>query len=112
MYQQSSFLVITSTLFGLSVRRHHLFVVMPQYGALINNLVVTTDGLIMGSGTAPLSQSSSQNAKLRIDPAPLAWSGALRVSRDISIKASNEYAVCLSKLISFMCSRSQDWAKP
>ncbi|KAI0272988.1 hypothetical protein BGY98DRAFT_1099659 [Russula aff. rugulosa BPL654] len=64
--------------------------VMPQYSALINNLIVTTDRLIMGSRVAPSSRSSSQGAKPRIAPAPLAWSVALRASRDITIQASIE----------------------
>jgi len=64
--------------------------VIPQYGALINNLIVTTDRFIMGSRTAPSSRSSSQGAKPRIAPAPLAWSVALRASRDITIQASIE----------------------
>src|SRR6267154_2894126 len=73
------------------------FAVIPQYGALINNLIVTTDRFIMGSRTAPSSRSSSQGAKPRITPAPLAWSVALRASRDITIQASIEY-VCFSTL--------------
>ncbi|KAN0107065.1 hypothetical protein V8E52_010510 [Russula decolorans] len=64
--------------------------VMPQYSALINNLIVTSDRIIMGSRTAPSSRSSSQGAKPRIAPAPLAWSVALRASRDITIQASIE----------------------
>ena len=108
MYRQSSFPVIT-TLFRISVRRHHLVAVMSQYGALINNLIVTTDRFIMGSGTAPSPQSSAQGAKRRISPAPLAWSIALRASRDITIQASIEYVICLSTLISFICFRYQDW---
>ncbi|KAN0114152.1 hypothetical protein V8E52_006950 [Russula decolorans] len=64
--------------------------VMPQYSALINNLIVTTDRFIMGSGTASSSRSSSQRAKPQIAPAPLAWSVALRASRDITIQASIE----------------------
>jgi len=66
--------------------------VMPQYGALINNLTVTTDRFIMGSRTAsnPSARSSSQGTKPRIAPAPLAWSVALRSSRDITIQTSIE----------------------
>ncbi|KAF8492153.1 hypothetical protein F5888DRAFT_1806885 [Russula emetica] len=64
--------------------------VMPQYGALINNLIVTTDRFIMGSHTTPSSLSSSQGTKPRMAPAPLAWSIALRASRDITIQASIE----------------------
>ena len=111
-YQQSSFLVITFTVSGMSLERHRLFAVMPQYSALINNLIVTTDRLIMGSRAAPSSRSSSQGAKPRIAPAPLIWSVALRASRDITIQASIEYVVCLSTLISFTCFGSQDWTKP
>ena len=86
-----------------------VFVVIPQYGALINNLIVTTDRFIMDSGTAPLSPWSSKGAtrKPRIAPAPLAWSVALRASRDITIQASIEYVVCLSTLTSFICFRSR-----
>ncbi len=112
MYQQSSFLVITFTLSGMSFRRHRSFAVVPQYNALINNLIVTTDRFIMGSRTAPSSRSTSQGAKPRIAPAPLAWSVALRASRDITIQASIEYVVCLLTLISFICFGYQDWTKP
>ena len=112
MYQQSSFPVITFTLSERSLGRLCLFVVMPQYGALINNLIVTTDRFIMGSRAAPSSRSSSQGAKPRIAPAPLAWSVALRASRDITIQASIEYVVSLPTLISFICFGSQDWMKP
>jgi hypothetical protein len=112
MYQQSSFQVITFTLSGMSLGRHRLFAVMPQYSALINNLIVTTDRFMMGSRTAPSSRSTSQGAKPRIAPVPLAWSVALRASRDITIQASIEYVVCLSTLISFIHFGSQDWKKP
>ena len=112
MYQQSSFLVTTFPLSEMSLSRHHLFAVMPQYGALINNLIVTTDRLIMGSRAAASSRSSSQGAKSRAAPTSLAWSVALRVSRDISIRASIEYVVCLPVLISFTYFISQDWTKP
>jgi hypothetical protein len=112
MYRQSSFLVITFTLSGMSIGRHRLFAVMPQYGALINNLIATTDRFIMGSGTAPSSQSRSLGAKPRIAPTPLAWSVSLRASRDITIQASIEYVVCFSTHISFICPHSQDWTKP
>jgi hypothetical protein len=111
-YQQSSFLVITSALFGMTLEHHHLFAVMPQYGALINNLIVTTDRFIMGSHTTPSSLSSSQGTKPRIARAPLAWSIALRASRDITIQASIEYVVCLPTLVSFTCFGSQGWTKP
>jgi hypothetical protein len=89
-----------------------VFVVMPQYGALINNLIVTTDRFIMRSRTAPSSRSSSQGAKPRIAPTPLAWSVALRASRDITIQASIEYVVYLSTLIPLICFGSQDWTEP
>jgi hypothetical protein len=95
MYQQSSLLVTTFTPFGMSVGPHRLFAVVPQYSGLINNLIVTTDRLIMGSRTAPSSRSSSQGAKPRISPAPLAWAVALRASRDITIQASIEYVLYL-----------------
>ncbi|KAI0261919.1 hypothetical protein BGY98DRAFT_1192678 [Russula aff. rugulosa BPL654] len=66
--------------------------VIPQYGALVNNLIVTTDRFILDSSTAHLSPWSSKGAtrKPRIAPAPLAWSVALRASRDITIQASIE----------------------
>ena len=103
MYQQSSFLVIT--FFSLNDALTSSFVaVMPQYGALINNLIMTTGRFIMGSHTAsnPSAQSSSQRRKPRIAPALLAWSVALRASRGITIQASIECVVCLQTLISFI----------
>ena len=93
MYQQSSFLVITFTRPGIFLGCHRLFTVKPQYGALINNLIETTDQVIMSSRTAPSSRSGSQGTKRRISPASLAWSVALRASRDITIQASIEYVV-------------------
>ena len=78
---------------------------MPQFGALLNNLIMTTDQFIMGSRTASAlsAQSSSQGTGRRISPIPLAWSVALRVSRDIAIQASIEYVVSLPTFISFIC---------
>ena len=96
MYQQSSFPVITFTLSRVSLGRHCLSLVMSRYDALLNNLLVTTDRFIMGS-TAPSSRSSAQGARLRIAPTPLAWSVALRASRDITIQASIEYVVFVSR---------------
>ena len=77
---------------------------MPQYGALINNLTVTTDRFIMGSLTAsaPSAESSSQGTMVRTAPGPLAWSVALRASRDITIQASIEYVVCFPTLVLFI----------
>ena len=59
----------------------------------------------MGSRTASThsSRSSSQGTKSRVAPTSLAWSVALRASRDITIQASIEYVVCLPTLISFIC---------
>ncbi|KAI0278995.1 hypothetical protein BGY98DRAFT_1096380 [Russula aff. rugulosa BPL654] len=63
--------------------------VMPQYGVLINNLIVTTHKSIMGfRTTAPSLRWSSRGAEQRIAPTRLAWSVALRASRDINIQAS------------------------
>jgi len=63
--------------------------VEPQFGALINNLIMTTDQFIMGSRTFS-TPSASQGIQPRIAPGPLVWSVALRASRDISIQASIE----------------------
>ena len=77
----------------------------PQFGGLINNLIMTTDQFIMGSRTASAlsAQSSSQGAEPRISVAPLAWSVAQRASRDISIQTSVEYVDCLPTFMSFIC---------
>jgi hypothetical protein len=95
---------IYSLFIGSALRRFHLFSVVPQFGALINSLIVTTDRFIMGSRTTSISsaRSSSQGTKPRIAPVPLAWSVALRASRDINIQASIECVVCISTLISFL----------
>jgi hypothetical protein len=37
----------------MALGRHHLFAVMPQYGALINNLIVTMVRFIMGHKHLP-----------------------------------------------------------
>ena len=91
---------------------HRLCAVMPQYGALVNNLSLTTDRSIMGSRVAPSSRSSSQGAKSRIAAAPLTWSVALRASQDVTIQASIEYVAWLSTLITFIYFSSQDWTEP
>jgi hypothetical protein len=84
-----------------------LFAVAPQFIGLLNSLIQTTDQLIMGSRTvetySDYAWSSSRETVPRIAPAPLAWSVALRASRDISIQASIEYVVYLSALILFIC---------
>ncbi|KAH9980734.1 hypothetical protein BJV74DRAFT_85096 [Russula compacta] len=66
--------------------------VRSQFGDLIDNLVVTTDELIMGTcvTSTPSARSSVQKTKLRIGPVPLAWSAALRVSQHIIIQSSIE----------------------
>ena len=66
---------------------------------------MTTDRSIMGlcPVSTPSAWSNSQGMKPRIAPDPLAWSVALRVSRDITIEASIEYAVYLPNLILFIC---------
>ena len=111
MYQQSSLLVTTFVVFGMTLGPYHLFAVIPRFNALINNLAVTTDRFIMGSRTAS-SRSSSQGARSRIAPGPLTWSVALRASQDITIQASIEYVVWLPNFISFICFCSQDWTEP
>jgi hypothetical protein len=75
----------------MALGRHHLFAVVPQYSALINNLILTTDRCIMCSYTTLYSLSNSQGTKPRMAPGPLVWSVALRASRDITIQASIEY---------------------
>ena len=80
-----------------------MFAVAPQFGGLINNLIMTTDRFIMGSRTVSTSaRSSSQGAKPRISPGPLVWSVALRASRDIIIQTSIEYVVHLPPFILFI----------
>jgi hypothetical protein len=93
-----------SLLLGMTLLRLHLLAAMPQFGGLMNNLIVTTDRLIMGSHTAatPSTRPNLQGKMPRIAPTPLAWSVALRASRDITIQASIEYVVCLMSLISFI----------
>ena len=77
----------------------------PQFGALVNNLVVMTDRSIMGLRTAsnPSAGSSSQGTNSRTAPVPLVWSVALRVSRDITIQAAVEYVDSLPILTLFIC---------
>jgi hypothetical protein len=80
-----------------------LFAVNSQLGDLIDNLVVTTDRLIMGSPTGPVSfRSSGQMAKTQISPDSLVWSAALRACPDILIHASIECVDYLPNLISLI----------
>ena len=73
----------------------------PQFGDLIDNLVVTTDRFMTGlrarTASAPV-RSSSQGSKPRVVPVPLLWSAALRVHKDIFIQASIEYATFSTQL--------------
>ncbi|KAI9459743.1 hypothetical protein F5148DRAFT_275688 [Russula earlei] len=75
--------------------------VNPQFRELIGNLVVTTDRFITGSRVSSnlYPRSRVQGTNSRIVPAPLVWSIALRVSRDIAIQASIEVG------------RSQYWSR-
>ena len=76
---------------------------MPQYGALINDLIVMTDRFVMGRrASTPSARSSSKGTNFRTASTPLAWSVALRASRDITIQASIEYVVYLPTLIQFI----------
>ena len=78
---------------------------MPQFGALIDDLIATTDRFVMGLRTvpAPSTRSTSQGMIPRTAPVPLAWSVALRASRDITIRASIEYVVRLPTLVLSIC---------
>jgi hypothetical protein len=67
--------------------------------------------------STPSARSSLQGMKPRISPIPLAWSVALRASRDITIQASIEYVVCFPTPISFIClvlriGRSREYIDP
>lgn len=76
-----------------------MLVVNSQLGDLIDDLVVTTDRLIMGSPTSSVSlRSSGQMAKTQISPDSLVWSVALRACPDILIQASIEYVDHLPNL--------------
>jgi hypothetical protein len=48
------------------------------------------------------SRTSSQGTMARTAPGPLAWSVALRASRDITNQASIEYVVCLPTFVLFI----------
>ena len=72
-------------------------------GDLIDDLVVRTDRLIMGT-------PSSKRPKTRIPPVRLAWSKALRTCQAIIIGASIEYVACL-RISSPLFIGSRSWAK-
>ena len=73
----------------------HLCVVKSQFHDLVDDLIVTTDRLIMDSRPPSTSsaRSSVRGTKGRIAPVPLMWSAALRVSRDVIIQTSIEYVL-------------------
>jgi hypothetical protein len=79
---------------GMILNVLHLF--SGKFSDLIDRLIVTTDGFIMGSRVPSRSRSSTQGPKPRIAPVPLTWSAALRVRQDIIIQASIE-CVLLSR---------------
>ena len=68
-----------------------------RYAGLINNLVMTTDGLILGS-RRPWAGFGVQGERSRVCAIPLAWSAALRVSHNVVLQASIEYVVLFSCL--------------
>ncbi|KAH9170100.1 hypothetical protein EDB89DRAFT_1980563 [Lactarius sanguifluus] len=60
----------------------------PRHADLVENLVVATDRCILGS-SGPSTRFGVRE-RSRVNAVPLAWSTALRASRDITVKASIE----------------------
>ncbi|KAH8994220.1 hypothetical protein EDB92DRAFT_1944104 [Lactarius akahatsu] len=67
---------------------YSLYVQKPRHADLVENLVVATDRGILGS-SGPSTRFGVRE-KSRVNAVPLAWSAALRASRDIAVKASIE----------------------
>ncbi|KAH9051692.1 hypothetical protein EDB87DRAFT_1693951 [Lactarius vividus] len=65
---------------------YSLYLQKPRHADLVENLVVATDRCILGS-SGPSTRFGVRE-KSRVDAVPLAWSTALRASRDIAVKAS------------------------
>jgi hypothetical protein len=67
-----------------------------KFSDLIENLVATTDRLIVGSRGS--TQAGAQGSKQRLGAVPLAWSRAVRVNHGIIIEALIAYAVSFPPL--------------
>ena len=93
-----------SDICGMTLSWLYLFTVRRGSSDLIDNLVATTDRLMTGSRATsiPAERWRAQGAKPRIAPAPLVWSAALRINRDIFIQASIEYVAFLPDLNSII----------
>jgi hypothetical protein len=61
----------------------------PIYADLIEKLVVTTDGLVLGS-RRPSTGFAIPGGRSRVSSVPLAWSAAIRVCHSIPLQASIE----------------------
>ena len=78
---------------------------------LIDNLVQTTDQLIIAhSGRIPVS-SEAQRTQPRISPVPLAWSVSQRTSREINILAAIEHVTSFLLMNLHSHTVQQSWAK-
>jgi hypothetical protein len=72
----------------------------PQYGTLIDHLTNSSWVRVLLQNLLRLVRRRvHKGTKPRITPAPLAWSVALRASRETTIQASIEYIVCLQTLL-------------
>jgi hypothetical protein len=108
MCQQRWSQVITLSSAEHSSNWLHQLTVKSQFSDLLESLVVTTDRFMTGSRTpsGPSGRSSAHGAKPRIAAAPLVWSAALRVNKDIFIQACIEYVairpnLCLAYIFDF-----------
>ena len=66
------------------------FPAQPKSRRLINELVATTDGVIIAHARSISAPSGGQRAQPRSSPASLAWSVTQRTSRDINVQAAIE----------------------
>lgn len=67
----------------------------PRFHDLIDNLVATTDEVIIAFSRNISASSGAQSAQQRMFPVTLAWSVSQRVNRGINIKAAIEYVISL-----------------
>ena len=88
-----------------------LFPAQPKFRHLTNNLVTTTDRVIISHSRNISAHSEAQKTQPRLSPVPLAWSVSQRASRAINIQAAIEWITSLLLMNLLSHTVRQSWTK-
>lgn len=84
----------------------------PGFSGLIDKLVATTDGVIIGHSRNISASSGTQRTQSRMSPVTLSWSVSQRTSRGINIQAVIECVTSILLLNFTSHTARQGWTKP